>query len=348
VGSLALKVLTTTLVAQGVMSTPAATQGTVSDQPVPVTVSNFIRAESDLYFGRYVQRGGFGKFTHERDMTPLDKQDVVRMNRDTIYSIGVFDLTAAPVTITLPDAGKRFMSMQVVSQDHYTTEVVYAPGRFHYTQEKVGTRYVVLIIRTLANPENPGDMQAAHAAQDAIMVEQARTGTFEVPHWDVQSQEKVRDAISALSPLTGGTAVPRFGTRREVDPVLHLIATATGWGGNPRTAAVYESVFPEANDGTVVHTVTLKDIPVDGFWSISVYNAKGYFEKNAFNAYSLNNLTATPHPDGSCTIQFGGCQPGTANCLPIMAGWNYTVRLYRPRQEVIDGIWRTPVAQPVR
>jgi hypothetical protein len=62
-------------------------------------------------------------------MAAIDKQDVVRMNRDTLYSSGVFDLEAAPVTITLPDAGKRFMSMQVVSDDHYTTEVVCAPGR---------------------------------------------------------------------------------------------------------------------------------------------------------------------------------------------------------------------------
>jgi hypothetical protein len=43
-------------------------------------------------------------------------------------------------------------------------------------------------------------------------------------------------------------------------------------------------------------------VPVDGFWSISVYNAKGYFEKNALNAYSLNNLTARPDPGGSYTI----------------------------------------------
>jgi hypothetical protein len=34
------------------------------------------------------------------------------MNRDTLYSSGVFDLDAAPLTISLPDAEKRVMSMQ--------------------------------------------------------------------------------------------------------------------------------------------------------------------------------------------------------------------------------------------
>jgi len=90
-----------------------------ADKPVPVTVSNFIRAETDLYFGNYVKQGRFGKLGHNRVMTLIDEQNVVRMNRDTLYSSGVFDLQAAPLTITLPDPGKRFMSMQVVSQDHF-------------------------------------------------------------------------------------------------------------------------------------------------------------------------------------------------------------------------------------
>jgi hypothetical protein len=56
---------------------------------------------------------------------------------------------------------------------------------------------------------------------------------------------------------------------------------------------------------------------------------------------------AKPNPDGSFTIQFGGCAKETVNCLPNMPGWNYTVRLYRPRPEIIDGSWKLPVAQPL-
>ena len=47
------------------------------------------------------------------------------------------------------------------------------------------------------------------------------------------------------------------------------------------------------------------------------------------------------------TIQFGGCDGNAANCLPIVPGWNYMVRLYRPRAEILDGTWTFPVAQPV-
>ena len=53
---------------------------------VPVTVDNFIRAETDWAFGNAIeQQGCFGKFYHFREMTPLDKQGVPRMNRDTLY-----------------------------------------------------------------------------------------------------------------------------------------------------------------------------------------------------------------------------------------------------------------------
>ncbi|WP_163628579.1 DUF1214 domain-containing protein, partial [Morganella morganii] len=75
-------------------------------------------------------------------------------------------------------------------------------------------------------------------------------------------------------------------------PVRHLIGTAAGWGGNPDKDASYLSVTPAKNDGTTVHKLTVKNVPVDAFWSVSVYNGKGYFEKNPLNAYSLNNITA--------------------------------------------------------
>lgn len=96
-----------------------------------------------------------------------------------------------------------------------------------------------------------------------------------------------------------------------------------------------------------MYRLNVKDVPVDAFWSVSVYNAQGYFEKNAANAYSLNNLTAKKSSDGSITIQFGGCDNSASNCLPTVAGWNYTVRLYRPRAEILDGTWTFPQPQPI-
>ena len=70
-------------------------------------------------------------------------------------------------------------------------------------------------------------------------------------------------------------------------------------------------------------------------------------EPNQYDAYSVNNITAKKGADGSVAIQFGGCDGEIPNCLPIMKGWNYTVCLFRPQSEILDGIWIFPEAQPV-
>ncbi|MGC4015688.1 MAG: DUF1214 domain-containing protein [Luteolibacter sp.] len=322
-----------------------ALPGAAGTEPLLVNAGNFTRAETDLYFGNTVKDGGFGKLVHAREMTPIDQQKVVRMNRDTIYSSGVFDLDAAPLTIILPEAGKRFMSMQVVSEDHYTLEVAHGAGKHEYTREAVGTRYVFIIIRTLADPGDLADMKAAHALQDAIQVQQARTGKWEVPVWDPGSQKKVRDALAVLGSMHNDGMDAMFGAKGEVDPVSHLIGTAIGWGGNPKSAAMYTSAYPDPNDGKTAFELTVKDAPVDGFWSVTVYNKDGYFTPNDLGRYSFNNLTAKPSADGSVTIQFGGDPKGAANYLPITPGWNYTVRLYRPRAEILEGKWKFPAAE---
>ncbi len=277
----------------------------------------------------------------------VDRQFVIRPNRDTLYSTVMLDLDAGPATITMPEAGKRFMSMQVINEDHYVPMVNYKPGSVTLTKDSVGTRYALVGIRTLVDPSDPDDVKQVHALQDAIKVSQKDSGKFEVPNWDAASQKKIRDALLVLASATGGFK-GAFGPKSEVDPVRHLIGTAAGWGGNPDKDATYLSFEPAMNDGDTVYKLTVPgNVPVDGFWSISLYNAEGYFEKNDLGAYSLNNITAKKSADGSVAVQFGGCNGKIPNCLPIMKGWNYTVRLYRPRKEILDGSWKFPEAQAV-
>jgi hypothetical protein len=314
------------------------------DAAVPVGVNNFVRAESDLYMGKMVADGGLGKFVHSREPVPIDAQNVIRMNRDTLYSSAVFDLDAGPVTVQLPQAGQRFMSMQVVDENHYVPAVYYGAGSHTLTKQDIGTRYVFVAIRTLVDPTDPKDLKQVHQLQDAMKVTQAKPGEFVVPKWDQASQKKMRDALLVL-----GSTLPdynlAFGTKDAVDPIQHLLGTATGWGGNPSKDATYLSCAIPQNDGKTVYRLHVGQVPVKSFWSVSVYNADGYFQKNAYDAYSINNLTAKKSQDGSITIQFGGCDGKIANCLPITPGWNYTVRLYQPDASILNGQWRFPQPQ---
>lgn len=193
--------LMATMVVVGVSA--LATQIARAADVESVTVDNFIRAESDLYFSNILKEsGGTGKFSHRREPAAIDQQTVIRLNRDTLYSAAVFDLDAGPVTVMLPDAGDRFMSMLAINEDHYVTAVAYGAGSHTFARDQVGTRYLVLAIRTFVNPADAKDVEQAHALQDAITVEQASQGTFEVPNWDEASQKKVRDALLILSSTT--------------------------------------------------------------------------------------------------------------------------------------------------
>ena len=322
------------------------TARTTADGAVLVSPDNFTRAESDLYFGNVVKGGGFGKFMHIRELTPLDNQLVIRSNRDTLYSAGVFDLDAGPVALSLPDPRGRFMSMQVITEDHYVPAVFYGQGEHTLARDDIGTRYVMAAIRTLVDPNDDADLDTIHVLQDAVAVRQDDIGSFEIPTWDQVSQKNVRDALLQLS-ATLPDSTGMFGSRNDTDPVRHLIGSASAWGGNPEKDAMYLSTHPARNDGATAYRLCVDQVPVDGFWSVTVYNEDGYFTPNPQNAYSLNNITAQRVPDGNITIQFGGCDAATPNCLPIMPGWNYIVRLYQPQDKILDGKWTFPEAQPI-
>jgi len=310
-----------------------------------VTVDNYVRAETDATMARYVSGGALGKFLHIREPTPIDQQNVIRMNRDTLYSVGVFDLSQ-PVTIIKPDSGGRFQSMQVIDEDHYTHAVEYGPGEFTFTKDQIGTRYLVVLFRTFIDASDEADIKAANALQDKIQVRSAGPGSFEVPDWDAASMTTIRDALNVLAASATSTK-HMFGSKAEVDPIHHLLGAAFGWGGNPRSAAIYVNVVPEKNDGKTPYLLKVSHkVPVDGFVSITVYNAKGFMEKNDLNAYSINNVTAKKDPDGTVTVHFGG-DPTAINYLPITPGWNYTVRLYRPQKVILDGSWTFPAPTPV-
>jgi hypothetical protein len=329
-----------------VIASSVASAQTTASSAEPVTVENYNRAQTDVNFAGVVKNGGFGKFRHGRELAPPIQQGIVRPNRDTLYSFAIVDLDAGPVTITLPDAGKRFMGMQVVSQDQYTLATYYGVGTHTLTREMIGTRYAIAVVRFLVDFSDKKDVGQVHALQDAIKFSQERPGTFEIPNWDTASLKKIQAALLVLGTTVSDTRRMFGANEIEVDPVRHLIGSAMLWGGYPERDALYLPITPARNDGNTIHKLRVGDVPVDGFWSLTVYNSEGYLQPNPYNVYSVNSITAKKSPDGSIAIQLGGCDGKIQNCLPITPGWNYTVRLFRPRAEILDGTWSFPVAQP--
>ena len=184
----------------------------------------------------------FGKFHHNRKPYDVENQITIRGNRDTLYSFGVWDLTS-PLTITLPETGGRYQSLMVVSQDHSIWSF-YGPRTGTLTEENVGTRYVFLTLRTFMDPNDEQDMKEAYRLQDAVVVEQADIGKFEVPDWNKEEVEQMRATINVVA-STVTDIFKIFGKKEELDPVYWMLGAALGWGGLPAEAATYVNVFPK-------------------------------------------------------------------------------------------------------
>ena len=155
---------------------------------------------------------------------------------------------------------------------------------------------------------------------------------------------EARKAVNDLAAAVGLESSTSFGRRGEIDPLGHLLGIA-GWAGQPATMAEGIVDAVDMNDGKTPHVVTVRDVPVDAFWSITVYDADGFLAPNDLNRNSYNNTSATPNDDGSYTIHFGG-DPEAKNYLPITEGWSYTIRLYKPRKEILNGSWIFPAIKP--
>lgn len=307
---------------------------------IRVNVDNFNRAETDrMFHDLQTQAGGINRFSHGREPADVENQAVIRLNRDTLYSFAVVDVRDG-ATLTLPDAGERYLSAMVVDEDHFVNAIFHDAGVHSLALAGNTSGYVAVAVRILVDPADADDIATVAALQDQLVLTSASAVPFEYPSYDNTSFDETRNALLALARNLDGFD-HTFGTRDEIEPVRHLIGTAAGWGGLPSTEAAYIGVDPRLPAGQ--YELTVRDVPVDGFWSISVYNAQGFFEPNARGAYTVNDITAVKNSDGSTTVRFGDFPEGTPNAIPTPEGWNYLVRLYRPRPEILDGSWSFPV-----
>ncbi len=229
---------------------------------VPVNADNFVAAETSRMFDQFVAGGGgVNRWVHFRTPTPVENQPVIRMNRDTLYSIAVVDL-ADGATVTMPEAGDRYVSAMVVNEDHYINDVLHGAGPHPLRQEDHGSRFVAVAARVFLDPEDADDVAAVNAIQDQLAIEAGSAGPYEHPDFDPESLDATRAAVLALGKGVHDAA-RMFGPPSAVDPVRHLIGTAAGWGGLPDREASYVLGAPSPDLGN--SRMTFKDVPVDAF-----------------------------------------------------------------------------------
>jgi hypothetical protein len=94
--------------------------------------------------------------------------------------------------------------------------------------------------------------------------------------------------------------------------------------------------------------------PVNGFWSLSIYNEHHFFVANPINRFSVGtkNDDLKPAADGTLTIYVQTDAPTDAvqraNWLPAPKGdFSLYIRAYWPKTPVVDGSWTPPAVQRV-
>lgn len=311
----------------------------LTESSTKVTPENFIRAETDHMFSAMIKNaGGSNQFFHFRTPTPLDKQTVIRMNRDVLYSGGVFDAREG-LTITFPEiTDTRYASMEIIDNDHYVIDIIHEPGTYHIQSP---TDFVYIIIRIqLKSPDDQEDIAIVNALQDQFVVTSKSNQPFQAKQWDTASLDSLR-----VKYLDEGKNYDGYkgmmGKRGTVNEKTRHIAAAGGWGLLPDEEATYLLFQDPDLNPEKSYSATFEIPENEGFWSITVYGKDGYIKND--NSY-LSASNVKYDETGTFTVCFGdqnNCN-NAPNKLYAPVGWNFLLRIYRPGSSVLNGSYKLP------
>ena len=321
-----------------------------SNEVTPVTKANYAVAETEVILADYVRKiakgtcaDGMGLFLHQKGAMDPKERTILRPNFDTLYSFAVLDLNS-PAMVVLPETD-RYQILEVVNEEHWIPLESANPGGYQLTKELMGSRYVLVLVRTRVNMQDPEDLKKAGIVQDQIGLEQAEKGEFVAKNkYDMDEILAMRADYNKRLQPEGVTSEMAFGKKGEISEEMRNFGVAVGWGGLTKQGAVYP--IPKVVDSTDPQTLTLKDVPSDprAFWSVTVYDKQGF---SVGEKYNVNSAFAKKNEKGEYVIHFGG-DKSKDNYLDIYPGWNVVLRIYSPTEAYFNGSWIPPQFQPAQ
>ncbi len=198
------------------------------EQPIVVTQDNFPQAYSNLRFAAIIESaGGVNIFVEMPVPSSVpEEQFVVRMNRDTFYSVSVIDMSSGEVYVTVPETD-RYVSLQIVDENHETQRMIYGPGRHRISAK---TTHAFVIVRALED-----------RARRNLVIEAGNATPFTVRNWDMASFREVEKAGN-LDFGDGYDQSKAFGnTESGQTPYMNYVGAAGGWGGAMVEDNIYQT-----------------------------------------------------------------------------------------------------------
>ena len=344
-------ILIVAMTAGTVMAQPVDNLGDFfSPQGVTVTSASYPTDETSHQMLKSQDLVGVNNFLHKHQLTPTDEQPVVRMNRDTYYSMAVVDVSKS-ATVTMPEVPEgKYISVQPVTEDHRIQRMFYGPGTFELTTHAGSHLYLVVRLDATFT-----EVEAA-VIQDQMVINAKSSNLFKAEAVNQESFKAVEDKLKAKMPavverdginaLVGMFTSPTDESSELFTQEKYEIGAAVGWGGAQIVDNIYEISGNYPAD--TCYRATFKDPKNKAFWSITVYDEAGFMFNDLAN---ISSNTATPNADGTYTVSFG-CGEGTPNNIETANDsgvFNLAIRHYQPGKLVsIEGYRIVPFVKAVK
>ena len=284
---------------------------------------------------------GVNLFLHKRQLTPTNDQPVVRMNRDTYYSIAVVDVSKG-ATVTIPEIPKgKYVSVQPVTEDHRIQAMKYGPGTYDLTTHTGNHLYLVVRLDATFSEEEVREIQdqmsiAANSA-NLFQAEPVNEESFskvenelKAKHLDIVKREGIKSLFGMFTDLNDES-------NQLFTEEKYQVGAAIGWGGAQMKDNIYEVSANFPTDSC--YELTFEDPGNKAFWSITVYDKNGFMFDDLAN---YSSYTAKANEDGTYTVRFG-CGDDALNNLKIdnpTDYFNLGVRHYQPSKRVMEDDYR--------
>ncbi len=310
-----------------------------------MSAGDYIQAESRAVFADFRDRSGINRFFHFTGLTKAADHWVVSPNNDTIYSIAAVNARNG-FKLKLPTVGERFISAQIITENHVTPFYLYGGGTFEFSADDFDTDFVVVGVRIGTDGTEADIRTVVEVLQPQYAIEDAAPED-DIPAVDRALLAKVRAGLLAeYSKLPNTFGAMRKRTADVGDWEYFTYVTAGAWGLSPDENAMYAIGGPRDGKGGMCYTASFPPVPAAAFFSITAYGPGKYLMTDEDNIVSSNRGVVTD-ADGSFDVAFGGaaCRSLAPNFVATPEdGWSFLLRAYRPDVEAFEAYKMPEVA----
>jgi hypothetical protein len=310
----------------GVVQAEIAIDGKDYKTTIPVTMENFDHAEAAVNFNKWASKGIMNSSVDLTDYYPAGPAPTVRANRDTLYTVGLYD-NLKGIHIEQPDNG-IFQSALVLDENAFAKDYVWSSGGFDV---RPSDGFVLVIFR-IGLEEG---LEKARKAQKAIKVSNFGTRTYVTPRYNKADRDALWSKLNKKA-IGSGIFLEYAYDENTIDPQTRSLSNAAGWGGMAFSVNNYQ--MSNNIKGTQCMQTTFEDPRVDEFWSFTLYDAEGWLLPIGDNV--LNSRDAVANKNGTYTVSIN-CGDDAINNITSgdVEEWSVTWRSYGSSYKVKSGQW---------